>query len=281
MKRGILNNIDFFEYTDFADIWIRDYAPLTVSEDGLHFPTKFEYNPAYIKEKYRAGARQDNEAGSALGKFYIDKGERSLYFKWDMGNLTHNGNGTALISNRLISDNESVSIEDELKPMLHVFLGFSNIIFIPVEPEDKTGHVDGMARFIDEKVLVVGEYPPQSENHNFMELLAKNLKADLGDEYTIIRLMNIVTDNSSQDGIYSAVGNHLNFLRLNDLILFPYYSQEISEQPLLNFIAEIERNGLNIRVVPVKIPETNKLAKLGGVLNCISWQVFSNMNENA
>jgi hypothetical protein len=49
----------------------------------------------------------------------------------------------------------------------------------------------------------------------------------------------------------------------------------------LNFIAEIERNGLNIRVVPVKIPEINKLAKLGGVLNCISWQVFSNMNENA
>jgi hypothetical protein len=32
-------------------------------------------------------------------------------------------------------------------------------------------------------------------------------------------------------------------------------------------------------VIPVDIPEINKLAKKGGVLNCISWQIFSMTKE--
>lgn len=275
LKRGILNKIEFVEFPDLFDIWVRDYAPLTTTEMGINVPVKFEYSPAYVEEKYKKHVSFDNKAGSMLGEKYVNKGERSLYFKWDMGNLTHNGKGTAIVTNRLISDNQSVNFEYELKSMLHVFLGLSNIIFIPVEPEDETGHVDGMVRFIAEKVLVVGAYPNHSPNHNFMNKLAENLKTDLGDDYTIIRLLNAEPEDYESEGIGSAVGNHVNFLRINDLILFPYYNDQISKQPLLDFKSELEENNLNIQVVPVDIPEINKLARKGGVLNCISWQNFS------
>lgn len=276
LANGVLNTIEFVEYHDLSDIWVRDYAPLAVFEMGMLYPVKFKYDPAYIPLKLKAYVECDDKVGSQVGKRFINGGEHSLYFKWDMGNLTHNGKGTAIISNRLISDNDSVNFEHELKPMLHVFLGLSRIIFIPVEPGDETGHVDGMVRFIDEKVLVVGEYPRHSENHNFMEILAKNLKEDLGDDYTILRLMNGESEDYESEGIGSAVGNHVNFLRINDLMLFPYYGDKISKQPLQDFQSDLQKNNLNIRVIPVDLQEINKLAKKGGVLNCISWQVFSN-----
>jgi len=275
IKAGIPNNIEFEIYPDLFDIWVRDYAPLTVTEMGMLSPVKFEYKPSYVEKKFEKYVLNDHKAGEMLGNKFVSKGMSSVYCHWDGGNLTHNGKGTAIISNRFISDNESYNINNEIRPLLNVILGFSNIILIPVEPLDETGHVDGMVRFIDEKVLVVGAYPRHSENHVFMNRLAENLQTDLGKDYTILRLMNAEPEDYESEGIGSAVGNHLNFLRINDLILFPYYSDMISKQPLLDFKSELEKNNLNIHVIPVDIPEINELARSGGVLNCISWQIFS------
>lgn len=274
LNNGVTNKIEFIEIPQISDLWIRDYAPLTLTAMGKHFPVKFEYNPSYFEKKDKKYAEADNEAGHLIGEKCIGKGEFSLYFKWDMGNLTHNGKGTAIITNRLIKDNENVGVDHELRGKLHVFIGLSNIIFIPVEPDDETGHVDGMVRFIDEKVVAVGAYPHHCKNHSFMEILAKELKADLGEEYKIIRLMNAEPEDYASEGMSSAVGNHMNFLRINNHILFPYYSDEISKQPLLDFKTELEKNNLQINVIPVDISEINDLARKGGVLNCISWQVF-------
>lgn len=271
----ISNSIEFIEFSDLFDIWIRDYAPLTTQDRGMLFPVKFKYAPSYVEKKYEKDIQNEHQIGKNLGEKYVSQGIRSVEFNWDMGNLTHNGAGTAIISNRLISDNETRNIDHELRSILHIFLGFSKIIFIPVEPGDVTGHVDGTVRFIDEKVLVVGSYPGLSSNQRFMDLLSGNLKEELGDDYTIIRLMNGAPEDAQSDGVNSAVGNHLNFLRINNLILFPYYNDQISKQAIQDFKSEIEKINLPIDVIPVDIPEINELARLGGVLNCISWHNFS------
>lgn len=158
--------------------------------------------------------------------------------------------------------------------MLHVFCGFDNIIFISIEPKDPTGHVDGMCRFITEKVLVIGPYTKEAPNSNFMDMLAQNLQEELGPENTIIRLLNGEPEDHKAEGIASALGNHMNFLRLGDRILFPYYGDEISEVPMREFIEKIEHLGLNIEIVPVDIPKIWVLGRLGGLLNCSTWQVF-------
>jgi hypothetical protein len=51
----------------------------------------------------------------------------------------------------------------------------------------------------------------------------------------------------------------VNFLRINNLILFPYYNDQISKQPLLDFQSDLEKNNLSISVVPVDIPEIIEL----------------------
>ena len=273
-EKGISNKIEFIEIPSISDIWIRDFAPITITEIGIMTALQFEYDPTYVDKKYKKYLQQDHLSGEQIWKSLKGYGVSSMYFKWDLGNLTHNGTGTAIITNRLITDNQSVNIEHELKPVLHVFAGFKNIIFIPVEDGDTTGHVDGMARFIDEKVLVVGAYSEGTPNSKFMNMLAENLQKDLGEEFTIIRLMNGLPENQMSEGIASAVGNHMNFLRLNNVILFPYYGDRVSAQPLQDFKFELIGNGVIIEVIAVDIPEIHALAQLGGVLNCIGWQLY-------
>ena len=273
-KDGITNNFEFIEIPDISDIWIRDFAPLAIMEGGLMTAWQFEYSPAYVNKKYQKYLQNDHIAGEQIWKHIHGFGVNSAYFKWDLGNLTHNGRGTAIVTNRLIADNQDVNIEHELKPMLHVFAGFKNLIFIPTEPDDATGHIDGMVRFVDEKVLVVGKYPSGSQNQRFMDMLADNLQKDLGIEFTILRLENGAPEEWESEGIGSAVGNHMNFLRINNTILFPYYGDDISMLSMQNFCNELERIKLNLRVIPVDMPEIMDLARLGGVLNCVSWQLF-------
>ena len=269
-----IDRIKFMEFPDLFDIWIRDYAPLTTVDMDMLIPVKFEYSPSYLDNKYRKYIQRDNEIGEILGKELISEGIRSIYFNWDMGNLTHNGQGTVIITNRLIADNQNISIDHELKSMLYILCGFSNIVFIPVEPHDETGHVDGMVRFIDEHVLVVGSYLPGSHNFKFMENLAESLRKDLGDGFKIIRLQNGQPEDIKSDGVSSAYGNHMNFMRINDTIFFPYYSAEVSEKPMQEFISVLAKNNLPIEVIPIDLSEITDLARLGGVLNCITWQTY-------
>jgi len=274
VEAGIHNEIDIQLAPDLFDIWIRDYAPLNTQESGIKIPVKFLYKPSYVGEKYKNNVKNDDQLGELLGAKLVFGAIRSVEFIWDLGNLTHNGEGVAIISNKFIADNQTNNIDHELRSILHIFCGFSKIIFIPTEPGDDTGHVDGMVRFIDKKILVVGAYPAGSPNHTFMDLLAKNLEQDLDEDYTIIRLMNGECEEIETEGIVSAFGNHLNFLRLGNKILCPYYGDEISKEPIEKFKSELIRNQIDIEVVPVEIPGLKELARMGGVLNCITWQVF-------
>ena len=86
--------------------------------------------------------------------------------------------------------------------------------------------------------------------------------------------MNGECEELETEGIASAFGNHLNFLRLGNKILFPYYNHEISKEPIEKFKSELIRSQIDIEVVPIEIPGLKELARMGGVLNCITWQVF-------
>ena len=271
---GINNEIEFLLFPSLFDIWVKDFAPLITQEQGINIPVKFLYRPSYVERKYKNYVKDDDQIGEIIGKKLVNEGLRSVEFKWDMGNLTHNGKGTAIISYKFITDNQHQNIEHELKPILHVFCGFSNIIFIPTEKGDETGHVDGMVRFIDEKVVLVGEYPRGSGNDGFMNTLSNNLSQDLGEGYKIIRLMNGEGEDYVTEGLASALGNHMNFLRLGNKLLMPYYGKEISHEPIEKLKQDFVRKNINIEVIPVDTPEIINLARLGGVLNCITWQVY-------
>jgi agmatine/peptidylarginine deiminase len=65
----------------------------------------------------------------------------------DGGNFIHNGQRTAITTNRIIADNENLFVQ-QIRDVFWMRLNIENLLIIPVEPGDRTGHVDGIVRFI-------------------------------------------------------------------------------------------------------------------------------------
>jgi agmatine deiminase len=143
------------------DIWIRDWGPIpAVDSTGKTVAIKAIYKPRYLSKSatYKARAFADDIAGrklaALLGLPAID-----IPLIWDIGNLTHNGEGTAIVTNRLIDDNKDTFTESQIRALLRETLNIIRLIILPEESEDETGHIDGMVRFLDPKTVAVGAYP--------------------------------------------------------------------------------------------------------------------------
>ncbi len=258
---------------EIADIWIRDWAPIPGTDDsGKTIAVKTVYWPGYLvgSKPYKEKAKRDDTAGRKLAG-HLGLSIVDLPLIWDIGNFTHNGKGRAIVTKRLIDDNREKYTEDKIRIILKEKLNITDLIVLPEEPGDDTGHIDGMVRFVDENTVAVGSYPKDwQEGKDFMDGIAEELKKELGKGYRIIRVPNGVPPDEKSEGMASAVGNHINFLRLGNRLFLPYYGipeDEIAREVLQDALPDIE-------VIPTNIPEIKKLASKGGVLNCITWYYF-------
>jgi len=158
--------------------------------------------------------------------------------------------------------------------------GLFDFKFITEEPEDITGHIDGMIRFLDEETLLVAAYPEKymlgkniisREDHEFSYKFMNDMADLFKDDYKIIRVVNSIP-SSYEDPVErmpSAFGNYINFLRLGNKIIIPQYGIEEDKAAYKVFSNYFgEENVVTISY------DIEKLAHLGGVLNCISWIAF-------
>ena len=246
-----------------ADICIRDWAPFTMAPDTF---VKAKYDPAYYALDEKEYSARDDRASSALIEYLGGEvtllESRTHNIILDGGNFTHNGNGVGVVSNRIISDNESVLITD-YRRVFRARMGISRLITVPVDPGDVTGHVDGMVRFIDPVTMVLGTYgDAYKEGTKFLNQLSKQFE----NKYNVIRIINAVADEPKAGEMASAFGNYINFFRVGNTIFLPQYDLPEDEKALKMFETQF-------KVVPIKM-DVKKLADLGGVLNCISWLYY-------
>lgn len=249
------------------DIWIRDWAPVCGVEDsGKTSLVKAMYHPHYISSEESIPC--DN-AGKRLAVLTHNESWRFPLI-WDLGNITHNGNGVAIISDRILKDNREFSREN-INELFEIMLGITKLILIPEEPGDVTGHVDGLIRFVDEKVLVISKYPDICKKENrFIERIKTQICNELGEEYKIFGIPNGLFSDETVEGIPSAFGNHLNFLRLGNHIYLPVYGIDSDKNAKRIF----EKILPDVKLIPV---ESSALSHKGGVLNCITWVTFLRM----
>jgi agmatine deiminase len=272
-------NIRYFETEKVQDIWARDFCPIYFSNQTV---CKALYNPSYFsKEQILKYADPDEQVGIDLANFlklqlnyFLQSGKDNLIL--DGGNFIHNGQGTAIVTNRVISDNENLSI-DRIKEIFKSQLNISNLIFVPVEPGDETGHIDGMVRFANEQTVFVASYPDKYENaeknineqdykisKQFLDNLADSLRKQFN---KVIRIENSIPKADTK--FPSAFGNYINFLRIGDTVFLPQYGIPQDSQAENNF----KNNFPELTVVLVRT-DIKRLSKFGGVLNCISWTYY-------
>lgn len=137
-------------------------------------------------------------------------------------------------------------------------LKVEEIIFIPWQKTDFTGHADGMVRFIDDNTVLINDY--KNEDTFKLELVEILQAAGL----KTIKLPYHPYENTSND---HAFGVYINYLQINNLIFLPIYGGQFSrfDKEAILLMEAFFKN-----VIPI---ESNEIAKYGGILNCITWNI--------
>jgi agmatine deiminase len=230
-----------------ADIWIRDYAPAQVTRDEV---VQFRYEPDYLRGY--PGLRTGPEViRRVVGFSKIEDSDIVL----DGGNLVSDGR-TVILTDKVFSENQGRS-PSELTGELQRLLRCEQVIVIPTEADDVIGHADGMLRFVAPGKVVVNDY------RRVDSALAKRLQAALSQGGLFVECLPYCPSRRVQDGIGSAVGNYVNFLRAGDLVVVPQYGLAADAEAS----SRLRRLLPTCKVVPLRC---RSLAEEGGVLNCIT-----------
>lgn len=233
------------------DIWCRDYMPVQ-TESGKFI--QFRYEPSYLKGKKEwEDSRSDVKEVCRLNNINATFSDINL----DGGNVLI-CDGRAILSDRIFSENPDYkkdSLINELSKLLEC-----EIIIIPAQKGDYTGHADGMVRFVDRNTILGNKLADECKYWQ------KGMQKVI-DTYNLTYIdVPFITDIKDPKHPGSAIGIYVNYLEVNDLIVMPIFNRDEDRQVL-----EILQ-----RTFPNKIIETidyNDVAKEGGILNCTTWVV--------
>lgn len=244
-----------------TNIWCRDFMPVKESNDKL---VKFKYEPIYLTEiiKGKKTIPDVHQILKALG--IEDYTESDL--KLDGGAIEILGN-QAIVSDRVLRDNKERSISSVLSEIKNL-LSLKKLIVVPQYPDDYTGHVDGMVRFIDEKTVLLNNEVADDLNitnlykrkmhNNWYYSFAMALEEHGLKTVTVPMTDYIDNENKTHLGLY------INFLKLNDVIVMPSYETAEDDQAAL-----ILEKAYKLPVISIN---SRELAKIGGIINCVTWE---------
>ena len=253
---------DFIANTN--DIWARDYMPVQTKSGTV---VSFRYEPSYHEtdeeKAERTSYRDDLADGFPLPVIYSD-------INLDGGNVVFSpSKNKMIISDRVFEENKGLYSPNSLSNAAIIVRSLerlleSQIIIIPADPDDYTGHADGMVRFVDE-YTVVGNRTKYALERDIKKVLNSH-GIDVIDFPWF--------DSEDPINEMSAVGCYINFLETEECILLPEF---YDEKDNLTFQAkEMDKEAIRLARElfnkPVLQVNINEIAIHGGVLNCISWE---------
>ncbi len=243
------NKIDFKLIPDTKDIWAVDYMPIQIDENNF---IQFKYNPDYLKKAPDNSTISDVDMICNKMKLQREKSDLTI----DGGNVIRSSN-TLVMCDKVFYENKSIS-KKQLTSELQTIFNFDKIIFIPWDKNDFTGHADGMVRFLDNDTVLINQ--PTGENPD----CEKELRAILKKEgLNCIELPYLPPPDPT---FMSAKGLYLNYLQMSHVVIVPVFNTDTDDMAVQLFEELFKRQ-------TVLAIDCNDIAKEGGVLNCISWNI--------
>ena len=239
-----VHNVPYHFLSNTKDIWLRDFMPVRTDSGRL---VSFRYEPSYLNgfPSLRTDFRQEIAPQLHLPVTYSG-------INLDGGNVVYSpSHQKVIVSDRVFAENP-VSPPAALVRELENWLE-AEIIIIPSLRSDMTGHADGMVGFADEYTAIGNDVP----STNGLEQRIKHILRNHGID---------VMDFPYQDGQgIRAVGCYLNFLETENCIFLPVFGLDMDKTAV-----RTAQQIFSKEIVPVQIYE---IAKQGGCLNCISWEL--------
>lgn len=244
-------NFEFLKGT--KDVWCRDFMPIQLDEKRF---VQFIYDPWYLKKasqkKYKTNP---TELYEQLG---IEVKQVDLVL--DGGNRIHYNN-LAIVTERVFEENPDLGKNDVRKILIDT-LELEKLIIIPCmsKDDDMTGHADGYLRLINEEMAFFQRLPVEFKSLQ-KRIIIEMAKAEIACCYVPEPSMNI------EDGM-DASGCFVNYLEIGDNLFIPYFNKE-EDLKTLKIIAGLHRGKYWSGV------DCTGIAKQGGLLNCVSWNIKS------
>jgi agmatine deiminase len=249
------NKINYSILQGCSDYWTVDFMPIQTADNRF---VQFVFNPDYLRNSPE-DHKFISDYKTICKSISLDAVQSDLLV--DGGNVIRASN-KVIMTEKVFTENDNLSINeviDELKSKLEV----EDIIFIPIDKEDITGHADGMVRFIDEYTVLVSDFKKEIALRE--ELISRLKKANL-------EVVPFVYNPYQNIEEHDAKGIYINYLQMDNLIVLPIF--EMSDDEVA--IRQIEKAFPTSKILTLNAEE---VAKGGGVLNCISWNIKTTNNE--
>lgn len=236
------------------DVWIRDFMPVQRYHPTQSPLVAFKYEPAYLKKQCQLQADSLCDIGHDLppvGSWCPPNSfNKSDIHLEGSSVLISSDRNKALVSDRIFAENsqyEQAALVRELTELLS-----AEIIIIPVQKSNITGHIDKHIRFLDRQTVL---YCPSRGVGQGLPSLLQNRGLDVN-EFPL----------TAAKG-RGATGCYLNYLETKKAVFLPVFGAE-QDSAALAAAKQIFQKP----VEPVLIPH---IAAAGGGLRRISWEMLA------
>lgn len=186
--------------------------------EGRLFNLRFPLPVQNVTPAERAALRDDFESSRQLGLLLYGDSRDDVPLRMGRLHMTHNGEGVALISNRVIADNQELSLI-EIRKRLQQGAGLNAVLFVPVPASEPEGYIDGLVRFVAPRKLLVSEPVPGSEvaREQHQDLL-RLLQQELNEDIDVIRV-----PRPSRYEASTGPESYLHLIQTRDALILPQF----------------------------------------------------------
>lgn len=249
----VLNDCDisFQLLPNTKDVWAVDYMPIQIDKDSF---VQFVYNPDYLRDAVN-WSKTISDVDTISKAINLSPQKSNIVL--DGGNVTRTTD-KVIMCDKIFTENPSIKERDLIRELQDLFQ-VDKLIFIPTHPVDFTGHADGMVRFYDSDTVLINDYSKEDINFQLRFRLALH---NAGVNY--IEIPYNPYDNKKDE---HANGEYINFLQMQQAVIIPTFGIKEDDAVVKQF--EQLFAGQKIAVV-----DGNDLAFDGGILNCITWNIY-------
>jgi len=245
------SNINFQLLPNTKDVWAVDYMPIQIDKDSF---VQFIYNPDYLRDTIK-WSKTIYDVDIICKQINLLPKKSNIVL--DGGNVTRTTD-KVIMCDKIFTENPNLKEKNLIRELQELFQ-VDKLIFIPTHPIDFTGHADGMVRFYDSNTVLINDYSRETMEFQLKFRLALH---NAGLNY--IEIPYNPYDNKKDE---HANGEYINFLQMQQAIIIPTFG--IKEDDVV--IKQFEQLFTGQRIATV---DGNDLAFDGGILNCITWNIY-------
>lgn len=261
-----LHNVGFFEHA-FNSVWMRDYGPQSIYLNEVD-------SLVLVDWRYNRPRPMDDRLPRALawhlGLPLLTMDQAPYDLVHIGGNFITDGQGTAFSSQLVVEENapharfnQTARDEAGIDSLMAQFLGIHRYHKLAALPYDPIDHLDMHMKLLNERTLLVGEYPPGIADGPQIEENLHHLQASVSTPYEVLRMPMPAFQGRYPDSGQSPYLTYTNAVFVNRTLLVPIY-----DLPSDSLALALYREALpGYRVVGI---DCRPIITAGGALHCVT-----------